>query len=142
MFAKSSALIFAILVALTVASWAPSRSYSTYTRASSVVGCPGNSSSKSHHLVAGSRLPGDRLTLQQSVVKTSSWGSITSVQKTFNVSRYEKITQVLACDQKNNGNGAYPSIISGGPGGNNVTLKFKSQRGHGINFIVTLYSRN
>ncbi|XP_044006876.1 probable salivary secreted peptide [Aphidius gifuensis] len=143
MLSKSSLLILALLVAISVASWLPQTQNSYYRPAPYAVGgCLGNSSNKSHHLIAGSRLPGDRLTLQQSIVKTSSWAQITSIEKNFNVSRYERITQVLACDQKTNGNGAYPSIIKGGPGGSNVTIKFKSQRGHGINFVVLIYSRN
>ncbi|KAK0168625.1 hypothetical protein PV327_002403 [Microctonus hyperodae] len=96
---------------------------------------------KSHHLIAGSRLPGDRLLLQQYIVKSSSWMQITTVEKSFNVSRYEKITQIQALDQKNDGTGAYPSIIRGGPGTSNVTIKFKSQRSKGINFVVLIYAR-
>ncbi|XP_076175909.1 putative salivary secreted peptide [Ptiloglossa arizonensis] len=96
---------------------------------------------KSHDLIVGSRLPGDRLVLRQSVVKNSSWMKVIVVEKTFNVSRFDRITTVAARDQKTNGNGAYPSLIKGGPGYNNVTLKFKSQRGHGINFIVELFAR-
>ncbi|KAK0085231.1 hypothetical protein PV325_005566 [Microctonus aethiopoides] len=96
---------------------------------------------KSHHLIAGSRLPGDRLLLQQYIVKSSSWMQITTVEKSFNVSRYEKITQIQALDQKSDGTGAYPSIVRGGPGTSNVTMKFKSQRSKGINFVVLIYAR-
>ena len=96
----------------------------------------------SHNLVVGYRLPGDRLVLSQSVIKNSSWMRVVVVEKTFNISDFDRITLLQALDQKTNGNGAYASILSGGPGSNNVTMRFKSQRGHGINFIVELYSRS
>ncbi|XP_011634876.1 probable salivary secreted peptide [Pogonomyrmex barbatus] len=96
---------------------------------------------KSHNLIVGGRLPGDRLVLRESVVKNSSWMKVQIVQKTFNISKWERITMVEALDQKTNGNGAYASILNGGPGHSNVTLRFKSQRGHSVNFIVQLYAR-
>ncbi|XP_029037767.1 probable salivary secreted peptide [Osmia bicornis bicornis] len=100
-----------------------------------------NNTNKSHHLIVGSRMPGDRITLRENIVKSSSWMQIVTVQKTFNVSRWERITQVQALDQKTNGNGAFASILNGGPGFSNVTLRFKSQRGHGINFNVQIFTR-
>ncbi|CAK9819026.1 Probable salivary secreted peptide [Anthophora plagiata] len=100
-----------------------------------------NSSNASHNLIIGYRLPGDRLVLSQNVVKPSAWMRVVVEEKTFNVSKWERITMVRALDQKTNGNGAYASILNGGPGSNNVTIRFKSQRGHGINFVVELYSR-
>ncbi|XP_012535213.2 probable salivary secreted peptide [Monomorium pharaonis] len=96
---------------------------------------------KSHHLIVGYRMPGDRLALRVGVTKNSGWMKVQVVEKTFNVSMWERITMVEALDQKTNGNGAYANILRGGPGYSNVTIKFKSQRGHGINFIVNLYSR-
>lgn len=96
---------------------------------------------KSHNLVVGYRMPGDRLVRRESIVKNSSWMKVVTVEKTFNASSWERITLIKALDQKTNGNGAYASILRGGPGHSNVTLKFKSQRGHGINFIVELYAR-
>jgi len=96
---------------------------------------------KSHNLIVGYRMPGDRLVLKQIVVKNSSWMKVSVVEKTFNVSTWERITLIKALDAKTNGNGAYASIVRGGPGHSNVTLKFKSQRGHGINFTVEVYAR-
>ncbi|XP_076675820.1 putative salivary secreted peptide [Andrena cerasifolii] len=95
----------------------------------------------SHDLVVGYRLPGDRLVLRQSVIKNSSWMRVVVVEKSFSISEFDRITLLQALDQKTNGNGAYASILEGGPGHSNVTMRFKSQRGHGINFIVELYSR-
>ncbi|XP_024874518.1 probable salivary secreted peptide [Temnothorax curvispinosus] len=96
---------------------------------------------KSHHLIVGYRMPGDRLVLKDRIIKNSSWMKVVTVEKTFNVSRWERITMVEALDQKTNGNGAHATVLKGGPGHNNVTLKFKSQRGHSINFVVQLYAR-
>ncbi|KZC07535.1 PREDICTED: probable salivary secreted peptide [Dufourea novaeangliae] len=100
-----------------------------------------NSGNLSHHLSVGTRLPGDRLVLRQNVIKTSSWMQVVIEEKTFNTTRYERITLVKALDQKTNGNGAYASLTAGGPGNTNVSIRFKSQRGHGINFVVELYAR-
>ncbi|XP_014486778.1 PREDICTED: probable salivary secreted peptide [Dinoponera quadriceps] len=96
---------------------------------------------KSHNLIVGYRLPGDRLVVRQSIVKNSSWMRIVTEEKTFNTTRYERITLIQALDQKTNGNGAYASILNGGPGHTNCTMRFKSQRGHGINFVVEVYAR-
>ena len=95
----------------------------------------------SHHLIVGSRLPGDKLLVQENIVKTSKWLQIVTVEKSFNTTRYDVITEVEALDQKTNGNGAYASVLSGGPGYQTVRLRFKSQRGHGINFVVKIYGR-
>ncbi|KOX73822.1 putative salivary secreted peptide [Melipona quadrifasciata] len=100
-----------------------------------------NNSNKSHDLIIGYRMPGDRLGMKNRVTKKSSWMQIVTEQRTFNVSRWDRITLVQALDQKTNGNGAYASVLNGGPGHQNVTIRFKSQRGHGIDFIVELYAR-
>jgi len=87
-------------------------------------------------------MPGDKLVLKENIIKNSGWLKGQGVEKTFYVLKPEDlITMVEALDQKTNGNGAYASILQGGPGHNSVTMKFKSQRGHGINFVVQLYAR-
>ncbi|KAG7206236.1 hypothetical protein KM043_003628 [Ampulex compressa] len=96
---------------------------------------------KSHNLIIGARVPGDRLVLSDIVVKPSAWMKVQVAQKVFQIARYQRITQIKALDQKTNGNGAYASIVRGGLGHSNVTMKFKSQRGHGINFRVELYGK-
>lgn len=127
-------IIYMAIVAITVFfSQVSSTPYNGYFAA--------NNTNKSHNLIVGSRMAGDRLSLKENIVKNSSWMQIVTVQKTFNVSPWERITQVQALDQKTNGNGAFASILNGGPGFSNVTLKFKSQRGHGINFVVQIFSR-
>ncbi|EZA51817.1 hypothetical protein DMN91_003937 [Ooceraea biroi] len=94
---------------------------------------------KSHHLIVGNRRSGDRLVLRQNVQKNPSH-IIVTYTKTFNVSRSENITMVKALDKMTNGNGAYASILRGGPGYSNVTIKFRSKRRYGINFVVELYA--
>ncbi|XP_018342790.1 PREDICTED: probable salivary secreted peptide [Trachymyrmex septentrionalis] len=96
---------------------------------------------KSHHMFIGYRMPGDRLILRENIIKNSSWMKIQIIEKTFNISRYERITYIEALDQKTNGNGAQCSLLNGGPGHNNATLRWKSLRGHGINFALNIYGR-
>lgn len=96
---------------------------------------------KAHNLTVGFRQPGDRIVFRESIIKNASWMKIQIVEKTFNISKWERITMVQALDQKIDGTGAYASILKGGPGYSNVTMRFKSQRGHGIKFIVQLYAR-
>lgn len=96
---------------------------------------------KSHNLIVGYRVPGDRLVLRQNIVKNSSWMRVVVIEKTFNISKWERITLLQSLDQKTNGNGAIVSLLKGGPGFNNVTLKFKSQRNNSINHIVEIFAR-
>lgn len=95
---------------------------------------------KSHNLIIGNRQQGDRLIYQETIVKPSKWLQVIEVRKSINTTGYF-ITQIRALDQKTNGNGAIASLVNGGVGSSNVTLKFKSQRSHGINFLVQIYAR-
>uniref|UniRef100_A0A6V7IV41 Salivary secreted peptide n=1 Tax=Bracon brevicornis TaxID=1563983 RepID=A0A6V7IV41_9HYME len=128
------ALTVAFLAAIILSVYTPSEALASKPLAA-------NNTNNSHHLIVGSRLPGDRLTYQENIIKSSSLWQVTTVEKTFKVPVRERITQVQALDQKTNGNGAYAKIIKGGPGFGNVTIQFKSQRNHGINFKVNLYSK-
>ncbi|EFN73881.1 hypothetical protein EAG_09984 [Camponotus floridanus] len=96
---------------------------------------------KSHHLVVGYRVPGDKLVLRQNIVKNSSWMKVIIIEKTFNISTWQRITLVQSLDQKTNGNGATASLLQGGPGFSNVTLRYKSVRGHSVNHILEIYAR-
>ncbi|TGZ36158.1 probable salivary secreted peptide [Temnothorax longispinosus] len=124
-------LAFLITVLLTINTVPANGSVESYVSANQA----------SHHLIVGFRMPGDKLVLKENIVKNSGWMQVKVIEKTFSVPRGERITMVEALDQKTNGNGAYASIKGGGPGHNNVTMKFKSQRSHGINFVLQLYSR-
>lgn len=96
---------------------------------------------KSHNLVLGNRMPGDRLLYKEHIVKGSLWLKIVTVERTYNASTWERITMIEALDKDTNGNGAYASILNGGLGHSNVTIGLKSQKSHGINFIIQLYGR-
>lgn len=95
----------------------------------------------SHDFILGSRLSGDRLVIQKTVYRTAKkWKSIT-LKESFNATKHVRITQVAAFDQKRNGKAAVVKLVKGGPGKQNVTLKFKSHRGYGIYYIVRVYGR-
>ncbi|MEW1552271.1 MBF2 family protein [Streptomyces tsukubensis] len=97
--------------------------------------------SPSHNLFVGFRLPGDRLVVTEPVVKDAVPGRIVLVEQTFSVPSPQRITLLEAVDQVCDGTGASVSILQGGPGSGSVTLRFKSERGQGINFVVQLYAR-
>ncbi|TGZ36196.1 probable salivary secreted peptide [Temnothorax longispinosus] len=101
---------------------------------------PANKSYSSNHLIVGSRVHGDRLALLQRIEKSSSWGKVQVIKKTFDVSRWGRITMIEALDQTTYG--AYASILRGGLGHNYVTIQFKSRRGHNIKFLVQLFARS
>ncbi|XP_043279297.1 probable salivary secreted peptide [Venturia canescens] len=95
----------------------------------------------SHNLEVGTHENGERLVLRQNVVKPSKWLQVVTVNQTFKVGSYQRITVARALDQKVNGNGATPSLTAGGPGSNYVTFLFTSKRGHSVNFVVELYAK-
>ncbi|XP_011700837.1 PREDICTED: probable salivary secreted peptide [Wasmannia auropunctata] len=97
--------------------------------------------SNKQDLIIGNRVPNDRESLKENVVKKASWNNVQIVEKTYNVSANERITMVAMLDQNTNRKGAKASVLQGGPGWSNVTVKFKSQRSERIDFIVQLYSR-
>lgn len=59
--------------------------------------------------------------------------------KTFTADGYSKITQVKILDKNTEGKGASAAIIAGGVGQTFVTIRFESQKGEGIDFVVELY---
>ncbi|XP_015171471.1 PREDICTED: probable salivary secreted peptide [Polistes dominula] len=131
MFAQKLVIFMAVMVAAVVASEYVPRAYFEPFAAN-----------KAHNLTIGYRVPGDRLVLRSGVSKKSSWLQVVTTEVTFNVSRFDRITMVAAYDQKSDGTGAYASLLKGGPGYSNVTMRFKSQRNHGINFVVEVYARS
>ncbi|CAL1674764.1 unnamed protein product [Lasius platythorax] len=94
---------------------------------------------KSHNLIVGHRVPGDKLVLRQSIVKHSP--GIIFFERTFSISARERITLVQSLNQNAGGNDASVTLRRGGPGHNSVTLYFESQWDHGVNHIVELYAR-
>lgn len=100
---------------------------------------------QSHHWSQGTRpQPGDRLLYREIVKKSSSTLQIVTKDVTWpkkGVINNSIINYINATDQYINGNGGYVSLYSGGVGTRAVTLHFKSQRGHGFNFILDIYGR-
>ena len=96
-----------------------------------------NSYAQSHHMSVGTKHNRDILLLDQVIKEDSKYFRKVVIEKTFSVSG--QITQIVAEDQKTNGNGAYASVLNGGPGQREVKMKFKSQRGHGINFRLKIF---
>ncbi|XP_033212031.1 probable salivary secreted peptide [Belonocnema kinseyi] len=97
---------------------------------------------KSHDLIVGYRVPGDWLLEKDDVLREKQFLQVVTLTKTFTGNGKSVITQIKALDQKTNGNGAYATVISGGVDQSYVTIKFKSQRNHGIRFKVEIYGQN
>ena len=96
-----------------------------------------SSYAQSHNMTVGTRYPGDTLLLHERIYKESEFLRKVVVEKNFQV--HGIITQIVAEDQKTNGNGAEASVLGGGPGQREVKMKFKSQRGHSIKFVVKIF---
>lgn len=96
---------------------------------------------QSNNLSLGDRVIGDQLLLQTSVEEEYKFLQKVSLEKTFSTTGGTKITRVEALDRKTDGTGAYVTVLGGGVGENYVSLRFKSQRNHGIHFVVNLYGR-
>lgn len=94
----------------------------------------------SHNFIIGTRRPGDRLVIQKNLTVPAKTFQVVTQRATFIVQNHKNITQLAAYDQKTDGTGAYVTLEKGGVGKTNVTLRFKSQRGHGIHFLVQVYA--
>lgn len=95
-----------------------------------------------NNLIVGERAKNDHLDYQENIsVGASLIGKKVVVEKTFNVTKGHVITQIRALDQATDGTGATSVITAGGPERNSVTLRFKSQRFHGVYFVVQLYAK-
>ena len=94
---------------------------------------------KSHHLEVGGRPFADHLLAKEHIFKSSKILRVITDTWTYSGGPYTNITFIKALDQKDNGDGAHAAIINGGIGRNTVTLKFKSERNHGIDFMVEIY---
>ena len=95
---------------------------------------------QSHNIVIGKREQNDRLAYEENIEKSSKLFQVVELEKTF-YTKDEIITQIVAIDKKTNGNGASAKIVQNGIGHNNVTLKFVSQRNHGIKFVVQIFAK-
>uniref|UniRef100_A0A0A1XQE6 Probable salivary secreted peptide n=1 Tax=Zeugodacus cucurbitae TaxID=28588 RepID=A0A0A1XQE6_ZEUCU len=98
----------------------------------------------SHHLILGTRLPGDRHLVREVVYSKSGLMRKKSGDYAFdqrNVPYPSIITSIEVKDQYINGNGGYATLTSGGPGFNFVKLHFTSQWWRGYNFVIDIYGK-
>lgn len=92
----------------------------------------------------GERGGKDILLAKEKVSKLFVIGLSVSTKYTFYQKSYldaRTITYIEVEDQKKKDKGAVVTLVSGGPGSKGCTLKFKSERGKGINDIVKIYGR-
>ncbi|XP_043272934.1 probable salivary secreted peptide [Venturia canescens] len=100
-----------------------------------------NKSSSSRYLIMGHREYGDHCKTEH-FVKDSVWfWGVVTHEPIYKVGRFERITQITARDKATNGKGARAKLTGGGPGFNNATIKFKSERGQGIDYEVEICAR-
>ena len=66
---------------------------------------------------------------------------VSETEKTFGNNNYSPISCIIVYNIKDNKHPAKVIVRAGGPGNNFVTLKFKSDRGHGIHTKVEIYRR-
>jgi hypothetical protein len=84
--------------------------------------------------------PGDRLLTEKSIIRTYKFLGYTSSDMTYS-NPDAQINCIQVTDQKESGTGGYTSIVSGGVGHNNVTLRFESQFSRGFSFVVKIYGK-
>ena len=97
---------------------------------------------ESHNLVVGSRQYNDKLIYEENISESYQIsGKKKIITRTIKAPANYVITQVRALDQITDGTGAEPTVTGGGPGLNQVSLRFKSQRWHGIYFRLEVYAK-
>lgn len=97
---------------------------------------------KSNHLVVGNRQYGDKIIYNESIEeKYLITGQKLILNRTILAPNSYVITQIRALDKITDGTGAEPTVTGGGPDLTWVTLRFKSQRWHGIYFNVEVYAK-
>jgi hypothetical protein len=84
--------------------------------------------------------PGDRLLTEKSIIRTYKFLGYTSSDMTYS-NPDAQINCIEVTDLKESGTGGYTSILSGGVGHNNVTLRFESQFSRGFSFLVKIYGQ-
>ncbi|XP_077288526.1 putative salivary secreted peptide [Arctopsyche grandis] len=97
---------------------------------------------QSNHFEIGQKGINDRRLHYEIVQKSSSVLQVVTKDITFPAAgstNMAMITYIKAYDQYTNGNGGYCTLIGGGVGYQTAKLHFKSQRGHGFNFILEIW---
>lgn len=99
---------------------------------------------QSNNFETGYKEVGDRQLHYEIVQKSSSILQVVTRDITFPAAgqlNNATISYIRALDQYINGDGGYCSLLNGGVNLKQVTLHFKSQRGHGFNFILEIWGR-
>jgi Transcription activator MBF2 len=90
-------------------------------------------------LVVGSIRVDSVLLYQQTYNRTGVAGQVLSQNVVYS-NQFRNISRIRALDLNNNGTGGFASIISGGVGFKNVTIRLASSAaGRGYNFFVDIY---
>ena len=95
--------------------------------------------SRSHIQSFGERVYGDRFIMLQTVFVPFKRAWYRTREVTYHAPPHTIITQIVVEDQLINGLGGKCKIVEGGPGHENVTMKFRSQMNQEIYSIVQFY---
>ncbi|CAH1407041.1 unnamed protein product [Nezara viridula] len=97
---------------------------------------------KVHNFIYGTRSYGDRLLYHDLLnVKSKLW-RVTTVDVNYppkGQAPLGRIDYIEVLDQRSDGTGGYVYIKDGGIGLNFVNLHIKSQRNHGMDFVINVY---
>nr|ABR27885.1 salivary secreted protein [Triatoma infestans] len=99
-----------------------------------------------HSLIIGRKGYNDVILFQKTVSK-KNWNPFGKVSEdvTYPVrpipGRRPLITEIDAIDLDSNDKGGYAYVLKGGINRNNVTIHFKSQKGRGYKFNLTIFGR-
>uniref|UniRef100_A0A182M755 Salivary secreted peptide n=1 Tax=Anopheles culicifacies TaxID=139723 RepID=A0A182M755_9DIPT len=98
---------------------------------------------QTHNYFFGARVPYDTLVNQTSVIQTSSFLRVKSLNVEYPLKgqRGRNITAIYVYDRLGGGRGGFASITKGGIGQNFTRIHLKTQRGNGMNFQVEIYGR-
>ncbi|CAH1407045.1 unnamed protein product [Nezara viridula] len=97
---------------------------------------------KTHNYTYGARSYYDRLLYHDLINLKSKWMRVTSIDKTYpqqGQPSLGRISYIEVLDQRSDSTGGCVYIRNGGVGQSNVTLHIKSQRNHGMDFVVNVY---
>ncbi|XP_058799871.1 probable salivary secreted peptide [Phymastichus coffea] len=95
-----------------------------------------------HDLMQGQREPGDTLIAQMQIDKEYKTLRVIEHVESILGDGNHRITRIEAIDYKQKKTSATPHIMSGGVGQSHVTIKFISERGHGIHYIIKVYGKH
>ncbi|XP_075231458.1 putative salivary secreted peptide [Lycorma delicatula] len=101
----------------------------------------GSTNGTHHDLIIGNLTSGDRLLYHSGVVAAGRPNKTFTYDLQFPAYGYNNLTisYLKVIDLLGNGKNGYPSLKAGGVGYNYTVVSFKSQKGFGLNFNVTIF---